>query len=159
MFIKQIVSFNSGKSHSTNDSNFIVLNEYDDLDSFHDKVVLYSSWYHKIFKIYFSECGNTPWKRGIVKIKSGSDPKKMRTIYRMFQGSNLKGVEKNIIGLTGTSMNILDNPKEVLENNLSKGSKFCFYWQHPQHYVRVSFKLGVVSVLLTIVSLVIGILF
>lgn len=45
--------------------------------------------------------------------------------------------------------------KEVV---VSKGSYFMFYWNHPFHATRISMRLGVVSILLALISIVIALL-
>lgn len=116
-----------------------------------DKVSLHSSYYNKIFGKKFHSDGYLPWKRGIVKIIFGT-----RIINRMFWGENIKGDE---IGLSNQSKILLEltNETDEYEFTLCKGSKFFFYWQHPLHYVRVSFKLGMLSVILGVIGVVLTI--
>ena len=41
---------------------------------------------------------------------------------------------------------------------VSKGSCFMYYWNHPFHATRISMRLGVVSILLALISIVIALL-
>ena len=40
------------------------------------------------------------------------------------------------------------------EIEISKGCRFWFFWNHPSHYQRVAFKLGIWGLLISIINLV-----
>lgn len=124
----------------------------EELQEYKDKVVLENSKYKDIFGINFGSLSYLPWKRGIIKIEYNN-----KCVYRMFASGNSKGINKTSIGLTLESLNLLGiNLNNLNPDNLkiSKGSKTLFYWNHPKHNVRVAYKLGFVSVVCGIISLI-----
>lgn len=141
------------KTQTPNNKNNIILVE-ESLEELEDKVILNSSYYEKLFNKKLSDSNYKPWKRKIVKIQNGGI-----VVYRMFKGHGLYSITNNEIGLTWSSINILANDKKseseiTLPIKLSVGSKCLFYWQHPQHSVRVAYKLGILSFAIGILSLI-----
>lgn len=126
-----------------------------------DVVYLSSDTYIKIFGRKIKETENLPWKRGIVKISYYDDVTMThKTIYRLWRGLNPNYRSKDLAYIDVIGQSILfglksDGKVKALE--LSKGSKFMFYWQHSNSVVRSSFKLGVLSVALGFLSIVFGV--
>lgn len=148
-FIKPIVS----KSASLNAS--VQLENYEDLTSFEDIVLLENSSYEKIFKKKYKDDCYSPNKRGIVCIKLGKNK-----IYRLFRSGNVYKLKSNEIGLTISSIrelciNINGSSHNVL---LYKGTKTKFFWKNPKHYVRVAYKISIISITLGILGLLLGII-
>lgn len=144
--IKVLVSKNPGSDEK-------LIEVRDDIDNYHDKVVLYSDNYGGLFNENLKDVNFLPWKRKIVKIKRGNI-----VIHRMFRGHGNYSVNKNEIGLTYSSIDVLKKygEKEIgddAELILSKGSKLCYYWNNPNHNVRVTYKLGLISLLLGLLAL------
>ena len=87
-----------------------------------------------------------------------------RIIRRRYQTDNTLGLTNTQVGLTSESARILfddipDVSKEVVK--VSKGNVWdtiMFYWDHPFHATRISFKVGLPSLLIGLFSLIIGIL-
>ena len=87
-----------------------------------------------------------------------------RIIRRRYQTDNTLGLTDTQVGLTSESARILfddipDVSKEVVK--VSKGNvrdTIMFYWDHPFHATRISFKVGLPSLLIGLFSLIIGIL-
>ena len=87
-----------------------------------------------------------------------------RKIRRRYQTDNTLGLTNTQVGLTSESARILfddmpDVSKEVVK--VSKGNVWdtiMFYWDHPFHATRISFKVGLPSLLIGLFSLIIGIL-
>lgn len=73
---------------------------------------------------------------------------------------NFIGLSNNDIALNPTSTRELcgssfDNSDIVGKDiEVSKGCPLCYYWHHPFHATRISMKLGLVSILLAVASLV-----
>lgn len=135
------------------EQGFIIVENQEELKEYQDKVLLEKNMYGSLFKKKFIEYSNKPWKRKIVKIEF-----KGRKIYRMFIGGNSKGIGLNELGLTLHSCYLLffndDDWKESEKLKINKGSKFMFYWNQPNHYIRVAFKLGFISVILGIIGFI-----
>ena len=89
---------------------------------------------------------------------------KGRTIRRRYMSDNSVGLQDNRVGLTSESIRILfDDLKDVSkeEIKISKGNMWdmiLFYWNHPFHATRISFKVGLPALLISVISLIIGIL-
>lgn len=129
------------------------------LDFYDDKICLENSNYVRIFNKKFVEKSNKPQKRGIVKIKfiqSGNSSNVV--LYRLFLSGNSLGIGKNEIGLPPLTSHFVTNFTGDIK--LTRGSRFFFIWQHPNHLVRIGFKytfvLGVLSTLLGVISLFIS---
>lgn len=137
------------KDEDKNSEPFVFIDGFDN-DFFDDKVALYSKNYEIIFNKKLKELDHKPWKRGIVKISSKT---KNNSIYRIYFGAKLAADE---LGLNKYNKNML-GIGETTNVKIEKGNKFLFYWDHPSHIVRSAFKLGFLSLLLTIVSLLISI--
>lgn len=97
-----------------------------------------------------------PWNRPIVKISH-----KKRVIYRMVYSYSKLKLNKDEIYLTPVNLHILGlNIGDEIQ--IKKGNRFLYYWQHIDHVTRVSFKLGfiigIISILLGITGVAISIL-
>ncbi|HNZ53843.1 MAG TPA: hypothetical protein PLD55_02025 [bacterium] len=122
-----------------------------------DTVYLESKQYKKIFGTTFENQNRRPWKRGIVKISCNGN-----SVRRLFSSEGYAGIsenksrmKENEIGLSSVTASILKVEKEKeADVKLKKGSKFIFYWDHPEHYQRVTFKLALLSLLFSIISLI-----
>ena len=87
-----------------------------------------------------------------------------RKIRRRYQTDITLGLTNNQVGLTSESARILfddlpDVSREVIK--ISKGNiwdTIMFYWNHPFHATRISFKVGFPSLIIGILALIIGVL-
>lgn len=98
---------------------------------------------------------NSQKRLSIVKISANGI-----VIYRAYRGVSATDFLKDYVALTPNSIMLLNDkagnePKEV---EVSKGCIFPFYWYHPDKAVRISFKLGLVSLLMGVISIVISII-
>ena len=123
-----------------------------DTDFIDDKVFLSNEKYKIYFKKTFKSSGSLPWKRGIVKIKHKDSVTRL-----MFHSGNSIGINGSQMGLPLTAMQILDVKQGIAyEFELSKGNRFLFMWNHPNHLVRIGFKytiiLGGLSVIIGLLS-------
>lgn len=113
-----------------------------------------------IFKEIFGKSENNfkiyARKRKVIKITS-LDTK--HSIYRFWNGAPLGVKTKDTLFLDKNAKYDLlaDKNKNTVNIILSKGSKLKFYLNHYDHMVRVSFKLGLWSVIIGAISFIIGI--
>lgn len=128
-------------------------------ETFIDKIFLCNKQYEIFFGETFIEEQYRPWKRGVIKI---TNPIKNVSIHRMFMGANRLGIDGNHFFVPKPSQYMLAIEGKVQQFELKKGSKFLFYWQHPSHSVRASFKatfaLGSISIILAIIAIILGII-
>ena len=96
-------------------------------------------------------------KRKVIKITSLDT---RQSVYRFWNGAPLGAKTKDTLFLDKNAKYDLlaDKNKNIANIILSKGTKLKFYLKHYDHMVRVSFKLGLWSVIIGIVSFVIGII-
>lgn len=99
----------------------------------------------------FSNLDNNPKKRIIVKIKNS---KNNIVIYRVFRSGNTLGISNHEMGLEKYNVYIL-GVRELMEVELeiSKGSKILFFWNHPNDTIRATYKLTIIALLFTFLSL------
>jgi hypothetical protein len=129
------------------------------IEFFDDKICLENSNYKKIFGKKFVENFYKPWKRGVVKVLFIDEDGSKFAIRGLFYSGNTFGVLKDEVGLLPPFSYYLSGYEGKIK--LSKGSRFLFIWQHPNHMVRLgfrfSFMLGGLSIILGIISLYLAI--
>jgi hypothetical protein len=87
-----------------------------------------------------------------------------RKIRRRYQTDSTLGLTNNQVGLTSESARILFDDMPDVSSEIIKISKgniwdtIMFYWDHPFHATRISFKLGLPSLIIGIAALLIGII-
>ena len=87
-----------------------------------------------------------------------------KIIRRRFKYDNSLHIKGTRVGLTSESIRILfDDLDKVYQEEIlvSKGNfmdTIMFYWNHPFHATRISFKIGLPSLVISIVSLLLSIL-
>jgi len=121
-----------------------------------------NDYYKKIFGETVKETGNLPWKRKVVKIYSNQTRKSVHRIYKgAFRASTKAKDGIPIIRISADAARVLmkeDYNKARVSLQLTKGSKFMFYWNHFDSGVRSGFKLGFTAFMISLGSLVISIL-
>jgi hypothetical protein len=134
-------------NNSETNANQLVLSDFGSITFFDDKVALNQQSYRKIFDKPFKEQQYKPWKKGIVKIvkKNGLDK---IVVYRLFFGANIKANEIGMNKFNIQALCVIDGDSYTI----SKGSRLCFYWNHPENTVRSAYKLGLIALGLSIVS-------
>ena len=124
-----------------------------------DKVLLNNNQYEKFFNITYKAEKYRPWKRKIIKI---TNPVENSSIHRMFFGASNLEINGNQFFVPRPSQYMIAANKAGQTFKLKKGNKFLFYWQHPFHNVRVSFKatliLGLISIILGVIAIIITII-
>jgi hypothetical protein len=83
-----------------------------------------------------------------------------RSIHRAYRSVPADNFTKNYVALTSKSIGMLvNNGIEPTEVDLAPGCRFLFYWNHPDLAIRLSMKLGMLSIALALLSIVISIYF
>ena len=117
--------------------------------------MLENSVYKRIFgqKKKFSNDGKK--KLSVVKISSGA-----KSIYREYRGISVKDFTSEFVALSSNSILLLNgnNGEEPQLVKLSPGNRLFFYWFHPDNAVRISIRLGLLSVILGLLSVILSIL-
>jgi len=122
---------------------------------FEDKICLENTTYEEIFGKKFSEQSYKPYKRGIVKVSFLQTNGSKEIIRALFYSGNSFGILKDEVGIFPPLLYSVTNFNCTIK--VSKGSKFLFIWNHPNHMVRLGFRyafvLGGLSVFLGLISL------
>lgn len=110
----------------------------------------------KDFELVFGhKDGDKKHNLPIVKVKN---PHNGKYVYRAFRTSQeIKGFN-DYAAISYTAIREITDDRQELQSlnivDISKGSRFGFYWNHPYHATRIAIRLGIVSVVLTIVSMI-----
>ena len=125
----------------------------DDMTEMNSKVVLRSSDYGAIFGTNQSTASLTLKRLPIVKITANGHP-----IYREYLQHKL--MTSAYAGLTYRSLTLLkdDQGNDPQTLTLEPGCWWMFYWEHPNHTVRMSMRIGVVGISISIVSLILALI-
>lgn len=120
-----------------------------ELDGF---VLLQSSCYKRIFGTTKKVSPDKRKRTSIVKIKANNG----KRIYREFRGDFTTKFTADMVALTPNSILLLNDDDGIMPTNLtlSKGRLWPFYWEHPDKAIRVSFKMGGLSITLGFISLI-----
>jgi len=128
-----------------------------------ERVLLNGVWYADLRgRTIASGSDGLPWERGVVVIERVSG-KSRRRIRRLFHGANSAGVGKDSIGLDATALySLRAEPGDTVLLRLSiAGNPFSaavdrvlFAWDHPDHAVRIAFKLGALGVAISLTGIV-----
>lgn len=105
---------------------------------------------------------------GFKKAKMSLAKKRLSVIRISFDGkhisrrylgeSKLKCTECAALNYSSLLELVNESSSEVIghEVTLSKGSRFDYYWNHPFHATRISFRLGIISIALAVISIFIS---
>ena len=117
-------------------------------------VYLQSSVFEEVFGITKKMSNDNVKRLAIVKIEENG-----KAIYRAFRSSSIDGFTNKYVGLTPNSLYLLNDAegKAPTKVELSPGKYIPFYWYHPDKAIRISFKLGLLSVALGLLGFVLGI--
>lgn len=128
------------------------INNVSDVDG---DVLMTSACYNDIFKTTKKTADNSLKRLSVVKISA-----KGHVIYRAYRGVSATDFLKDYVALSPNSIMQLNDKdgNEPLEVEVSKGCIIPFYWYHPDKAVRLSIKLGTLSLLLGIISIVVSII-
>ena len=137
------------------DNNIYVAKDYA-LDLMDDAVVFSTHAYKNIFGCNRGKTNKQQKLLSVVSITNADNGKKIR---RRYVGSQIKGVDENSLVLTPSSIRLLcekDNSELVGKKVVIKAGKcwdtIKYYWDHPFHATRISYKVGLPALILSIVA-------
>lgn len=113
-------------------------------------VVMQSQMYEKIFKKRKIKSSDRQKRLSIVKICCNG-----KSIHRAFRSESTKDFNKGFVGLSTHSIYMLSQEKELAKGTkvyLSKGSWWMYYWNNPNSAVMMSFRIGVIGILITLIG-------
>ena len=157
MKIKKVVTILPDSSASMNyfEGNvlrLISINSASDIDG---EVLMTSHSFEDVFGTEKKTADNFLKQLPIVKICANG-----KKIHRAYRGVSVKGFNKELVALSPNSIMLLNdnNGVEPEKVELSEGSILPFYWYHPDKAIRLSFKIGLISLLMGIISIAISII-
>ena len=111
-----------------------------------DRILLENNKYKEIFGKYLGDSKHKSSKRGVVKITMGK-----QSLYRLLQSGNSHGIKNDVCGLHkydyfGLGLGKTNNFVEI-----TAGNRFWFYWYHPHDPTRLSFRLPLFSIIISII--------
>lgn len=112
-------------------------------------VLMYSGMYEAIFCKKMKNSNKSQKRLSIVKIKCGDN-----SIHRAFRSSPITGLNDGYAALTPNSISLLtakDENQKPTTAIVSKGCWWKYYWNHPNAAVRMSFRIGVIGIAVTII--------
>jgi len=137
------------------EKNVIKLQGFRSPTEFDAEIGLHSSVFKKIFHKRKSEAADDMKRLSIVKVTYNG-----KSIYRNFRGVQSKDYKADFAVLSQQSISLLSSGKAdaPMEVTLSKGWLLPYYWCHPDKAIRLSAKLGLLSVALGFLSVVLAII-
>lgn len=148
------------KNHCRPDKGDIQVGSVDYITEMDDCIVMESSAYAQIFgKPRQRDC-DCRKRLAVVKVSCNG-----KSIHRAFRAEPAQGFTNNYVALTSNSIRLLSDrdfdlagKDKDLVVDISKGSSFLYYWNHPFHATRISMRLGFPSLIIGIVSLILGLI-
>lgn len=130
----------------------IGINNASDVDG---EVLMISNCYKDVFEKRKKNTDDSKKRLSIVKITANG-----KSIHRSYKCVSATDFIRNYVALSPNSIMLLNDkdgnePKEV---ELCEGSRIPFYWYHPDKAVRLSFKLGFISLLMGFISIIISVI-
>ena len=119
-----------------------------------DAIILAFKDFKDIFKVDKPKAPMCIKRLPVVKITFNN-----KSIYRRYYGSSsLSGTEKAALNYSSLYELVDDSLAEIKGQTvqISKGRRFPYYWNHPFHATRVSFRLGLISISIAVVSLLLS---
>lgn len=155
--IKHVLRILPAPSDDNNsmENEILYLNSISSLPEADGDAILNSSAYQEIFHKTRNRSNKMKKRLAVVKITANGE-----SIHRSYRAESAKDFNSNYVGLTPSSLRLLNDKdgKDPEEVAVSKGSYFVFYWSHPDKAIRVSFKLGLLGVLLGLISVAITVI-
>ena len=134
------------------ESGNAVLSPNESTGDYVDKVALYSKTYAELFKDKKAGYSHVTRRMSIVKISS---PGK-NTIWREVSTKGVKGIGQSQVGLPFSAIWEMGETKNPFNVTVEKGCCLPYYWHHPVAATRISTRLGLPSLLLSIVSIILS---
>lgn len=131
---------------------YIGINQASDVDG---DVLMTNACYSEIFGTHKKSANNSDKRLSIVKISANG-----KSIHRSYRGVTVTGFNSSLVALSPNSIMLLhdsegNQPQDV---EVSKGCFVPFYWNHPDKSVRISVRMGLLSLVLGLISLVVSIM-
>lgn len=155
----QIVTINKSKTNSNSFDRSkleLFLCDIDNVAEMDEYAIFQSNTYEKIFGKKKIKSNKEKKMLSVVKIRLGN-----KCIYRQFCSKSVNGYLSNYIALTSHSISQLNDDSYKLKVNIvevTPGSKWFFYWQHPKLAVRISARFGIISIGLGVLAFIISVL-
>lgn len=117
---------------------------------------------HDFKEIFDESRGNSRKYRHSLPIVKITRAETGQSIHRIFHTCHTLGSYKktNYVALTYSSLLQLSTSNEdykyIDQLEISEGSWFPFYWNHPHHATRISMRLGFVSLIISALSFIIA---
>lgn len=111
-------------------------------------VILQSSMYEKIFGEKKVNASKSNKRLSIVKICYEGE-----SIHRAYLSASAKDFDKDYVALTPNSIYELSNGKAIIplsKVTICKGCVWMYYWNNPNAAVRMSFRIGMIGIMLTL---------
>ncbi len=137
---------------SNGELRYIGINQTSDVDG---DVLMTNACYSEIFGIHKKSAKNSAKRLSIVKISANG-----KSIHRSYRGVSVTGFNSSLVALSPNSIMLLhdsegNQPQDV---EVSKGCFAPFYWCHPDKSVRISVRMGLLSLVLGLISLIVSIM-
>ena len=113
-------------------------------------VVLQSQMYQEIFKGKKIDAGDNHKRLSVVKICCEG-----KSIHRAFRSESAKDFAKGYVALSTNSIYLLSKGKELppgCKVYLNKGSWWKYYWDNPNAAVRMSFRIGIIGIIISLIG-------
>ena len=152
--VAKVLPNSSGEKNcfANDELRLIGINNASDVDG---EVLMISNCYKDVFEKRKKNTDDSKKRLSIVKITANG-----KSIHRSYKCVSAAGFISDYVALSPNSIMLLNDKdgKEPKEAELCEGSWFPFYWYHPDKAVRLSFKLGLTSLLMGFISIVISII-
>lgn len=152
-----VKAINNYSANATNNSNNIYLPQgyFRDIE---DCAFFSNVAYQRIFGKKKASSNIRHKRLSVVKITFGG-----YKIYRQYYYENsISGLHSSEVGLTPASIRFLalysNNNVVGKEVEVIKGHWFSYYWHHPFHATRISCRLGVWSIIISLTAFIISLL-
>lgn len=131
----------------------LYLNSINSTTTLDDVVYVQSKDYAKIVGEKKVNQSTARKRMTIVKIQHGN-----KSIHRRLCSIPAKGFTVDNIAMTPNSLYQLaevgENKEDIKQVSVGKGCLFLYYWNHPFHATRITFKFGIISIISLIISVV-----
>lgn len=150
-----VIHYSANQMQNTAHCRYVTESSY--IEDNQDVVWFNNKQYVEIFKNKRSSDHNNKLL-AIIRLKY-----KDRVIRRRYRYDQTLHLTNEQVGLTSESVRILFDDLNASEDlvTVSKGNiwdSLMFYWNHPFHATRISFKVGVASVIVGVLSMILSII-
>lgn len=136
----------------SNSNQFVILCHDRDLDT-ESKALFCSRSYQDIFGQTKKNSKQKRQRLSVIRIQYGK-----RKIYRSFQTRGITGLNEDCIGLSPNACQELGIEPNGEKVSVRKGCSWGYFWNHPNSATRVSFRIGLPSLFVGLISLIIALI-